>query len=201
MQRSPKNKKILSSIFRVGLLAFAGIFLGVNVYLWNARSLVGNSIPMPFGYGCAVVLSGSMEPTLMVDDLIIVREEGDYQVGDIVVFQDGASLTVHRLISLEEGIAVTQGDANNAADDPIPTESFVGVVCGRVPKLGAVARVLKSPVGVVTLLGGALLLAETSYRSERKEGDVKVEQLKEEIRRLRKEQEDQDRQEKEGIPE
>jgi len=52
-----------------------------------------------------------------------------------------------------------------------------------------VTRFLKTPVGVLLLLGGALLLTEMSFRSEHKEGDQKVEQLKAEIRRLREEQE------------
>ena len=183
-----KKKKILSTVLRVGVLALAGIVLGVNVYLWNARSLVGNSMPMPFGYGCAVVLSGSMEPTLMVDDLIFVKQQDAYEVNDIVVFQDGASMTVHRLIALEGDRVITKGDANNAADEPIRQDLIVGAVCGRIPVVGALARVLKTPLGLVTMLGGALLLAEMSYRNERKEGEEAVEQLKEEIRRLRAEQ-------------
>lgn len=194
MSNTPKHKKkILLAVLRVCLLAFAGTVLGINVYLWNAKSLVGNALPMPFGYGCAVVLSGSMEPTLLIDDLILVKEQDAYQVDDIVVFQDEGSLTVHRLISVDGDTVVTKGDANNAADDPIPANRIIGAVFKRIPSLGAAARFLKTPVGVICLLGGALLLAEMSYRSERREGDQKVERLKEEIRRLRQEQEEEDK--------
>ena len=194
MSSTPKNKKrILSSVLRLSLLAFAGIVLGLNVYLWNAQSLVGSAMPMPFGYGCAVVLSGSMEPNLMIDDLIFVKEQDTYQVDDIVVFQDEGSLTVHRLIAIDGETAVTKGDANNAADDPIPVNRIIGAVYGRIPVMGAVTRFLKTPVGIAVLLGGALLLAEMSYRNERKEGDEKVELLKEEIRRLRQEQEEEEK--------
>ena len=45
--------------------------MGINVYLWNASSLAGNAMPMPFGFGMAVVLSGSMEPVLSVNDLLL----------------------------------------------------------------------------------------------------------------------------------
>ena len=188
--REKKNgkKKTILAVLRVAVLAAVAVVLGVNVYLWNARSLMGNTMPMPFGYGCAVVLSGSMEPTLNIDDLIFVKEQDSFQPGDIVVFQDGGSLTVHRLLSIDGETALTKGDANNVADEPISTEQLVGCVVGRLPKMGTVTRFLKTPAGVLLLLGGALLLTEMSFRSDRREGDEKVEQLKAEIRRLREEQ-------------
>ena len=188
-EKPAKTKKRLFAVVRITLLAVVAVVLGVNVYLWNARSLMGNTMPMPFGYGCAVVLSGSMEPALQLDDLIFVKAQEDCAVGDVVVFQDGASLTVHRLIAIDEQTAVTKGDANNVADEPISRDRIVGRLCGRIPKMGVVTRALKTPVGVIALLGGALLLAEISFRNDRKEGDEKVEQLKAEIRKLREEQE------------
>ena len=88
-------------MFRLLLLILCGVILGVNVYLANANSLVGNQLPMPFGYGAAVVLSGSMEPEFSKGDLIVVNETDTYEVNDIVVFQDGNSLVVHRIINID----------------------------------------------------------------------------------------------------
>lgn len=191
MRKAPRTKKkILAAALRLCFLAFVAVVLGVNVYLWNAQNLVGSAMPMPFGIGSAVVLSGSMEPALQVDDLILVREKDEYEVDDIVVFQDGHSLTVHRLIAFDGERVITRGDANNVADDPITPDRILGAVFLRIPFLGMVARVLKTPVGSVVLLAAALLLVESSYRNEKKEGSEQVEQLKEEIRRLRKEQEE-----------
>ena len=44
------------AIMRIVLLVIAGAVVGVNLYSWNAKSLMGNSLPMPFGCGVAVVL-------------------------------------------------------------------------------------------------------------------------------------------------
>lgn len=189
-KRFRRKKKILATVLRLCFLAFVAIVLGVNVYLWNARSLVGSAMPMPFGVGSAVVLSGSMEPALQVDDLILVCEKAEYEVDDIVVFQDGHSLTVHRLIALDGDRVITKGDANNVADDPITPDRIIGAVFLRIPFLGLIARILKTPVGIVCLLAAALLLVEVSYRNEKKEGSEQVEQLKDEIRRLRQEREE-----------
>ena len=93
-----KTKKIkYSALIRRISLAILGILLGLNVYFANAQSLAGNKLPMPLGFGVAVVLSGSMEPTLSVNDVIIVRESESYNINDIVVYDSGREMIVHRI--------------------------------------------------------------------------------------------------------
>ena len=94
-----KNKK-LKNILRLVVLVILGAVIGVNAYLMNANNLVGNKLPMPFGYGAAVVLSGSMEPEFSKGDLIIVKETDDFDLNDIVVFESGNSLVVHRVVGM-----------------------------------------------------------------------------------------------------
>ena len=50
------SKKVKTAL-RVAVLVLVSLVLGINVYLWNARSLTGNALPMPFGYGAALVLT------------------------------------------------------------------------------------------------------------------------------------------------
>ena len=57
------------------LLAVLAAVFGINVYALNAARLAGNQVPMPFGVGASVVLSGSMEPTLSVGDLLLLKQE------------------------------------------------------------------------------------------------------------------------------
>lgn len=177
------------NLLRTCLLVFASTVLGVNIYLWNARSLMGNSLPMPFGYGAAVVLSGSMEPTIRIDDLIIVAAQDAYQENDIVVYQSGSMLVVHRIIELQPDTVITQGDANNAPDTPVRKEMIKGRVIVCISGAGGIARLLKSPAATVTLVTGALLLSELTLRREKKKDDDELERIKEEIRRLKAEQE------------
>lgn len=183
------RNKLIKTILRCIALAAVGIFLGLNLYAWNAQSLMGNALPMPFGVGTAVVLSGSMEPTLSIDDLIIVRSCESYEVGDVVVYQSGSMLVVHRIISIDGTTVITQGDANNADDGEMDISLIKGVVIGRVKNAGALVRLLKSPLVSIGLLAGAVFLTERSYRKERQKGSDELEQIKEEIRRLKAEQE------------
>ena len=187
MKCKAATKKKMFSVLRMLALIVAAIVLGVNMYLWNARTLVGNSLPMPFGVGAAVVLSGSMEPTLAVNDLMVFREAKSIQVGDVVVFQDMGNHVVHRVIALQEDQVQTKGDANNAADDPISIEDVRGIVVFSIPGVGSVVRMLKTPAGTITLLILLVFLLEFPHYKERKKGQEDLDKIKEEIRRLREE--------------
>ena len=173
---------------RIVLLVVAGAVVGTNLYSWNAKSLMGNSLPMPFGCGMAVVLSGSMEPTIRIDDLIIVTEQEDYKENDIVAYQSDSVVVAHRIIAVEPDTGITKGDANNAPDAPIRKEMIKGKVVGGIPGAGRIARLMKSPVATVLLVGGALLLSELTLRKEKKKDEDEREQIKAEIRRLKMEQ-------------
>ena len=175
------------TILRRVLLIVCGAVLGVNVYLANARSLVGNQLPMPFGYGAAMVLSGSMEPTFYTGDLIVVEEAETLAVGDIVVYQDGASLVVHRVIALDGETVTTQGDANNIADDPIPLADVKGRVLFWIPHGGDVVSVIKSPIGTICLVAAAIAMVELPHRKETQKDDEERQKLLDEIRQLKDE--------------
>ena len=183
------DKKKFPPILRTVFLIVVSLVLGINIYNWNARSLTGNVLPMPFGYGGAVVLSGSMEPTIMVDELIIVKAEENYAIDDIVVFQSGKMLVVHRLVELDGESAVTRGDANNADDAPIEIPQIKGKVIAHIPHVGAAVRLLKTPLATIILIVAAVLSVELPYRKEKDKKDDELERIKAEIRRLKEEQE------------
>ena len=172
---------------RLVLLLVVGAFLGLRIYGWNARNLTGNAVPMPFGVGASVVLSGSMEPALSVGDLLIFAEAKEYAPGDVVVYQSGRTPVVHRIIDIQDQTVTTRGDANNAADRPFDLGLVKGRVLAAIPLVGYLFMALKTPVGTLLALGGAVVLMELSYRRERKEQDEKQEEIKAEIRRLMQE--------------
>lgn len=180
-----KSRRKLQSIGRFIILIIISLSLGIKLYSWNAKTLAGNAMPMPFGWGVSLILSGSMEPALSVDDLVIVREQSRYNQNDIVVYQDGNSLIIHRIISIDGDEAVTKGDANNVADDPIKVSDIKGKAISHIPVAGAAVRFLKSPVGFVIIVIAAIALLELPYLRERKKIEENKERIKEEIRLLK----------------
>ena len=178
-------------IARYLILALLAIIIGGNIFALNASRLAGNQVPMPFGYGASVVLSGSMEPTLSIGDLLILQEADAYYEGDIVVYQSGKMAVVHRIVSIGPEAAITRGDANNANDEPIPLTAIKGKVIRSVPKVGHLVWAIKSPLGLIVTVALAVLLVEFSYRDEKKTKNDEQEQLKAEIRKLMEELEEE----------
>ena len=172
------------------VLVVLGIILGVNVYLTNAQRLVGNQLPMPFGYGAAMVLSGSMEPTFYKGDLIIVKEQDELAVDDIVVFVDGGSLVVHRVVALDDETVTTKGDANNVADEPIFRSLVKGRVLFWIPYAGEFVSFLKTPVGTAGIIALAIALVEIPRRREQQADSEEQQKLIDEIKRLKSELEE-----------
>lgn len=181
-----KNKK-LGATLRVLMLSLCGAVLGLNLYMFNANNLVGNKLPMPFGYGAAVVLSGSMEPTLSTGDLIVVKEVDSYAVDDVVVYQDGHSLVVHRIIEIDGENIITQGDANNTPDTPIEATALKGTVVAHLPAVGNVVSFLKTPIGIISIIGLTIFTAERSFRKEKESDYAERQKIIDEIKRLKDE--------------
>lgn len=74
------------------------------------------------GYKPYHILSGSMEPTYSVGEIVLVNtKDADWEVGDIAAFQAGNTTVIHRVESVTDGI-VTKGDANAMADPGVRAE-------------------------------------------------------------------------------
>ncbi|HEY7873568.1 MAG TPA: signal peptidase I, partial [Actinomycetota bacterium] len=64
------------------------------------------------------VTGTSMQPHLHTGDLVIVRKAPQYNVGDVVAFRNSQlrSTVLHRIIGVEDGRFVLQGDNNDFVD-------------------------------------------------------------------------------------
>lgn len=180
-----KQTKKIGTLLRGVLLLIISLFLGTALYLWNAETLVGNAMPMPFGIGISTVLSGSMEPEYGIDDLVIVQRADDYKIDDVVVYQDGGMLVMHRIIAMDDDAVTTKGDANDVEDTPISKETIKGRAVARIPKAGAVVQFLKSPVGFLIVLAAAVVLFELPYYNERRKMIEEQEKIKQEILKIK----------------
>lgn len=180
--------KTLKTVIRIALLVLAALVVGLNVYSINASRLAGDPVPMPFGVGSAVVLSGSMEPAVSVGDLLIISEGNNYQVGDIVVYQSGRIAVTHRIVSISGDEVITRGDANNAEDEPISLERIKGKVVMIIPFVGYLVKIIKTPLGTFAIIALAVFLMERSFRVEKEKDDQQLKDIKAEIEKMKREQ-------------
>ncbi len=178
-----KTKKSGSSVVRLILLALIGIVIGVKLYNANAGFL-RNDLPMPFGVGAAVVMSGSMSPALEVDDIVIVKATDERDIGDIVVYESSGTLVVHRITDISGDTVTTKGDANNTADEPFDESLIKGKVILRVKGVGKVMNFIKNPIVTAVMVILAVAFIILSGRKEKSHDDEEFEELRKEIERL-----------------
>lgn len=181
-------KKKVKAIIRITLLVIVALLIGVNIYALNASRLVGNTVPMPFGVGAAVVLSGSMEPELSVGDLLIISERESYEIDDVVVYQDSGMAITHRIVSLADNEIITRGDANNTDDAPISREQIKGEVVLSIPFVGYIVNAVKTPIGTLVILALAIFLLERSFHAKKKKDREELEAIRAEIEKLKQKQ-------------
>lgn len=154
-----------------GLLAAVCILCAALLGYAAIAKAVGNPIPTVFGWGNAVVVSGSMEPELPVGSLLWIHKQDSYFPGDIVTYaEENGTLVTHRLVSVDADTAVTKGDANNAEDSPIDVKQIRGKVTAVWPGIGNLLLILKSPAGILILLlcGGLILFVPGCFGKEKK---------------------------------
>lgn len=112
--------------------------------------------------GYVMVTGVSMEPTIHDGDFVLTRAHERYDIGDIVAFDTGKKIVIHRIIggSAKAGF-VTQGDNNDTQDSWRPTtEDVLGERWLRIPGLGAKVQQLRgSPAALGGLVGVLFALA------------------------------------------
>lgn len=119
---------------------------------------------------------GSMEPTLNVNDVIVVKscDVRELKNGDIITFTKDKRTISHRIIKIMEKerdrAFVTQGDRNEIADEGfISKEQIYGKVIFNIPKIGNVVEYIQNKKGfiqIIILVIIAFLL--TCMKDERK---------------------------------
>lgn len=60
----------------------------------------------------------------------------------------------------------------------------------RISHAGAVVNAIRSPIGIVIIIVIAILLIEGSFQRKKRNDEDRIEEIKEEIRRLKEEQND-----------
>lgn len=190
MKLNPK-KIILIAI----TLAVILLISGVSIYT-NVERAKGNTLPMPFGVGMAVINSGSMEPNIPIDSLVIVVKDESYEIDEVVAFQTepGKIHTVHRIVAIDGDIITTCGDNNDGSNDaPFHVSKIKGKVVMTLPSVGRgidiFSRIIQHPAVTVVILLIAGVLLYFSFRPAKKQDDGDdIDAIKAEIERLKAEQ-------------
>lgn len=177
MEKFKKVLKWLNLILRCILIAVLLLLAVYNVTALVQRYVYQKGIATVFGIGTAVVVSGSMSPTIEVNDMVVIKACDSYEVDDIVTFYDSSAgeYITHRIIKISDsGTYTTQGDANNTQDDfSVTNDAIVGKVIFVVAGVGGVISFLQTPIGLLIVLAAGIaiwfLLDFISNRTDKKD--------------------------------
>lgn len=152
-----KDKK---STFKTVLAIIGNTIL---VFLIIIGALIAFSmLPIKNNYQVLTVMSGSMEPTIPVGSVIVVKPQPQYEAGDIITFKTPGStkkndFTTHRILEIKtsNGITtfVTKGDANDDSDrEFIDRQDIVGKERFAVSLVGYLIGYIKTLPGLVLII-------------------------------------------------
>ena len=163
------SKKSGSGKILAGLGYAVCVFLAI-IFIINLTMIIKSykypdQVPDFMGYKPFIVLSGSMEPSILAGDLIVTKRIApeDVKVGDVISFRVEKDIVVsHRVTEIqnEGGLAfLTKGDANTGMDaTKVLPEKIEGQYIWRGAGIGKFALFLQTPIGMLLFVVTPLCL-------------------------------------------
>lgn len=188
------KKRWIFQVFNAAAIALilVSVFVLLSVVLTPA-----GQVPQVLGYSVFRVMTGSMEPEIREDSLLVVEKTPpeDIAPGDIISFfspdpmLEGA-VNTHRVVRIEKENGrirfITKGDAN-VIEDTYPTDAsaLVGRVVFKSYGLGKVVSLLSNPLvfGIIILLPLLVILLMNLYRAVRIAADMAKKEEEEAVRK------------------
>ncbi len=153
--RNEKIKKIISIFIYIIIIPI----IVINITLIVKSFIKSSKIPDFIGYKNFVIVSESMEPTIMVGDAIFVKKvpEKEIKINDIISFHDGECINTHRIVGVSEenGIKMyrTKGDNNRGEDkEKVSYSQIEGKYLFKINNFGNLIKVLQSKVTLAILI-------------------------------------------------
>lgn len=160
-------KKIL---YYVLFLVIVLPFLIFNLTLIIKSKLYPDKIADFMGYKPFIVMSGSMETTINIGDLVIVKKvnSSNIHTGDIIAFKNGNIVISHRVKEVINDSGTykfkTKGDNNNVADDFIvSSDAIEGIFVNKIPGLGSILLFLGKPIGLLMVILVIIIVSTALY--------------------------------------
>jgi len=154
------------------------LLLAVFLLLLPCLLLIDYAVPV-FGYSFHVVLTGSMDPTIICGDVAIVRQckPEDVQDGDVIMLYISPFYLPRRAVQITELNGevwlAAKGDWSSSHEPVIISDqNLIGKVTGRLPRLGIAIGFMRTPLCMYIILlfclAAALVIILPAFRTRRK---------------------------------
>jgi len=181
-----KNKRMTKKIFKYIILTVLIILFIINLILSFEEDT------QIFGIYMFNIVSESMEPTLEIDDVVVVQkcEPAQLQVEDIITFQQGDRTISHRILDItkEKGTIKfeTKGDNNQIPDpDKVDSSQVYGKVLFSIKKIGKVVSYIQNIRGLINVVIFAIIVYILVSLRDKQKNTRKMKRKKYEIKKMR----------------
>lgn len=154
---------VLSYALFIWLLLIGGLLLA---YVADNKIRAAKGDMSPSAYNAYVVLTGSMIPEIMPNDVVITkrRDPSELEINDIITFVTSdprlsGIIVTHRIRQVYYDTTTgkysfqTKGDANNVEDFALAEgTNVIGEVIFKIPKLGYVQKLLATNGGLIIVV-------------------------------------------------
>lgn len=132
---------------------FLIIIIFILLFTLYSKFILKEEIIKLYNTAILVVLTGSMEPTIKSGEMIIIKEQTDYNVDDIVTYKEDRNFFVtHRIINKYENKYETKGDNNNLIDETIDKDQIEGKVIYHSKVCGFFILYLLKPITLIVII-------------------------------------------------
>ena len=184
-------------IFKLFNAAAIGLILVSVFVLLSVVLTPAGQVPQVLGYSVFRVMTGSMEPEIRSDSLLVVKKIPPEEIapGDVISFfspdpmLEGA-VNTHRVVRIEKENGrtqfITKGDANVIEDTyPVDASALVGKAVFKSYWLGKTVSLLSNPLvfGTIILLPLAIILVMNLCRAVRIAADIAKKEEEEAVRK------------------
>lgn len=162
--------KVVNKIFQIFidfLVFIISILILFSLYNIISIKILNKPYTNLFCFSIFEIATGSMEPTLNVKDMVIVKITKEIKVNDIITYEEDGNLITHRVIDIKNDTITTKGDANNSLDVKVPKEKIVGKIVFVIKKGGIIREIFITPKVIISIITLILISLCLSYRQDK----------------------------------
>ena len=169
INKRKEKEKIVKRIIEI-----IAIILIYNIILIIISSINGKDFSI-LGYKAYIVNTNSMEPTIEVGDIVIIKKVKAEKLnqGDVITFTHEGEVITHRITKIETEEKstqyITKGDNNNTEDTlKIKYEDIIGKEILTIPQLGKAMQLLDSKIILLIIILIILICAFVKIQKKEK---------------------------------
>lgn len=151
------------------LIAYGWVFVEIKLLL--------KSYPELFGYVFYLQETGDMTSQFEEQDIVLVKRDADYQIGDIIMYFDSADskYKAHYVVSKDTNSTTTKCITCDKNNEPISNDNVVGKAIGKIAFMGVLVSFFSQKIVLIgfAVVGITFLIISQyiEYQPRKKESE------------------------------